>query len=152
MTDQRSEYLASLVQAEDFLIRACAGQDPLVFINAALIAIGAVAVDVDVSIQFPHETTRLAELVSESIPEVTRAVAGEIPSSEVDLAMAAAARLLSEDQTDRATDLLVVGLLKLELTRLVLRSQLQSQSKLQASALTATSKTKPVLVDTTWKN
>lgn len=152
MTDRRPEYLASLLQAEDFLIRACAGQEPLLFLNAALAAIGAVAVAVDVPTEFPHEAARLAELVSESVPEVARAVAGEIPSSEVDLAMAAAARLLSEDQTDRATDLLVVGLLKLELTRLVLRSQLRSQSKLQAGALTAISKTKPVFVDTTWKN
>lgn len=152
MTDRRSEYLASLLQAEDFLIRACAGQDALIFTNAALSSIGAVAVAVDVSTQFPDEAVRLAELVSESIPEVARAVAAEIPSSEVDLAMAAAARLLSEDQTDRATDLLVVGLLKLELTRLVLRSQLRARSEFKADALSAISKTKPVFVDTTWKN
>jgi hypothetical protein len=53
--DERTAKLAMLSEAEDLLLRVSAGQDPFTFVNAALTAIGSVALSCEVCGEFPEE-------------------------------------------------------------------------------------------------
>ncbi|MDM9629772.1 hypothetical protein QTL95_28210 [Rhizobium sp. S152] len=125
MANDHMEIIQRLAMAEDFLLRAAAGQDPITFVNWALTAIGDLAISIDLVAEFPNQAASLKPLVEECAEPLSIAVDGKVDRSEVRFAMGAAANLLGGGSaTSRREWLIYSGLLKLELTRLVLVEQL----------------------------
>jgi len=132
----KSRELETLAKAEEYLLRAAAGQNPLTFVNYALTAIGELALTIDLATEFPTEAASVRALIEECTLPLVAAVGGKIDQREIRFAMEAATSLLSGgSETIRRECLIYAGLLKLELTRLVLVEQLAGKTPALASLL-----------------